>query len=216
MARVWKAASDEPANAFGAAAGDAAPGRPARTGRPFTDGASALAELCGARSRHQQLPAADRAPCRRRLSRRRRLFAHRPARRGAGGDRRALRGGDGRARSSALQVCAGKIAPAQGRRRRATSRPRRAAAPPIARTSSTRVRDGDRASQLEIISTAEEARLVVTGCAPLLAPAHPVRDRLRHRRRLDRDRLAAASPAAAGAGVRRSSARCRCRSAWSP
>ena len=56
--------------------------------------------------------------------------------------------------------------------------------------------------ELEIISTAEEARLVVDRLRAAAAPAHSLRDRLRYRRRLDRDRLAAAMIGAHG-GARR-------------
>ena len=52
------------------------------------------ADLRGARSRHQQLSSLDRAADRRRLSGRRRIFAHCPARRGAVADRAPQRAGD--------------------------------------------------------------------------------------------------------------------------
>ena len=180
----------------------------APSARPVAD------ELRGARSRHQQLPAADRAPQRRRVSRRRCVLAHRPARRGARGERRAVRGGDGAHDRGAARLRR-QDRPAQGRRSAAMSRPRRAGAPSIAATSSPgcATRSG---IEIEIISTAEEARLVVTGCAPLLHPRIPLCDRVRYRRRLDRDRLAApvARRRAPGAPPScRSSARCRCRSA---
>lgn len=71
----------------------------------------------------------------------------------------------------ALKVCAGKIAqrPIAGARSVATEACRRAA---NCGEFLRRVRD-EIGLELEIISTAEEARLVVSGCAPLLHPRMP-------------------------------------------
>ena len=116
----------------------------------------------------------------------------------------------------ALRICAGKI----DQRRvagAAMSPPKPVGARRIARDFLARVRD-EIGIEIEIISTAEEARLVVSGCAPLLHPRIPyaivfdigggsteiVWVRLRAR---------GARPAPAPA---RSSARCRCRSGSSP
>jgi exopolyphosphatase/guanosine-5'-triphosphate,3'-diphosphate pyrophosphatase len=72
---------------------------------------------------------------------------------------------------AALAVCAGKIAGRRGLVGRyvATEACRRAA---NCEAFLARVRDG-LGLEIEIISTAEEARLVVTGCAPLLEPRIP-------------------------------------------
>ena len=72
---------------------------------------------------------------------------------------------------AALAVCAGKIAGRRGLVGRyvATEACRRAA---NCEAFLARVRDG-LGLDIEIISTAEEARLVVTGCAPLLDPRIP-------------------------------------------
>ena len=92
------------------------------------------------------------------------------------------------------------------------SRPRRAARADNCDDFLARVRD-DRL-EIEIISTAEEARLVVTGCAPLLNPRIPYAlvfdigggsTEIVWLRQSRRPRATAR---------RRSSARCRCRSAW--
>ena len=102
------------------------------------------------------------------LPRHRRLLAHRAAGRGAGGERaccprRRWRAPSRRSRSAPARWRAA------ARAGRAMSPPRPAAAPPIAPSSSTRVRR-ETGIAIEIISSDEEARLVVAGCAPLLDP----------------------------------------------
>ena len=176
--------------------------------------AAGLAELCRARSRHQQLPAADRPPP-------------------GGGFRvvdafsRIVRLGEGLAATGALseaamartiealRVCAGKIGQRKCRFGRyvATEACRRAgncAELPRPGARRTRHRARDHLDRRGGAAGGDRLRAAA-------ASAHPVCDRLRHRRRLDRDRLAAPS-ARRAARTRncRSSARCRCRSGSSP
>ena len=154
------------------------------------------ASLCRARSRHQQLPAADRPAGERGLRRHRRLLADRPAGRRAGADRPAVRRGDGpRARGAARSAptsCARRRVPlarsvATEACRRAVNGRRfhraRAATRPGSRSTSSR-RGG---------SAARGARLP----PPARARRRPGAD-LRYRRRLDRigaDRAGAARAA---------------------
>ena len=130
----------------------------------------------------------SRAGAGRRLPRHRRLLAHRAAGRGAGGERVPVRAGDGaHARRRSGSAPARSRAAARARARYvATEACRRAA---NCAEFLDRVRR-DTGIPIEIISSDEEARLVVAGCAPLLDPARAARPGLRHRRRLDRARLA--------------------------
>ena len=125
----------------------------------------------GTRSRHEQLPAAHRAAGRRRLSRCRRLFPHRPAGRRAVGNRRPIRAAAMERTLDALRVCAAKISARRVAAARyvATEACRRAA---NCEDFLARV-EAEVGLEIEIISTAEEARLVVAGCGPLLHPRIP-------------------------------------------
>ncbi len=83
----------------------------------------------------------------------------------------------------------------------------------VSRPRARRNRDRDRDHLDRRGGAARRLRL-----CPAAQSAHPLRDRVRHRRRLDRDRLGAARPAdaIAAGGARRSWARSRCRWASSP
>ena len=177
--------------------------------------ARAASDLCGARSRHQQLPAADRASDRRRLSRHRRVLAHRPARRG----RLAPRAASARRRSTraieALAICRDKMQQPRrhpraadrdrglprGRERRRVPRPRRRRGRARARDRRPRDRGEARRDRLHAADRSERRR----------------RRPVRHRRRLVRDRSGSIAPDRRGADrrCRRSAPGSRCRSASS-
>ena len=136
--------------------------------RPPAAAASASPHLWRARSRHQQLPPAGRAPGRGRLHRHRRLLARRPARRRAGDQRPDQRRGDGPRASPRSSVCAEKL------RRRRVSLARSVATEACRRAVNgrhfvERVRR-ETGICLEIIAPEEEARLAMLGCHRLLEP----------------------------------------------
>ena len=106
------------------------------SGAPAQKALARRAALCRARPRHQQLPPADRAAAGQRLRGGRRLFADRPAGRRAGVERAAVRCGDRPHHRRAARLF-GQAPPPQRPRRRARSRPRHAARPPTAPSSST-------------------------------------------------------------------------------
>ena len=170
--------------------------------------------ICGARSRHKQLPTVGRAAGRAGVSRRRCILAHRPARvkvwRRPGccpktpWHARSTRSRSAPTRSPLGRVAAGRYVATEACRQAANCEAFLA-----------RVRE-EIGLEIEIISSTEEARLVVAGCAPLLNPRIPyaiVFDIGGGSTEIVWLRLwGGAQPGAAA----RSSARCRFRSAWSP
>ena len=173
----------------------------------------ARAGLCGARSRHQQLPPPDRAPDRRELPRHRRVLPHHPARRGHLGDRPHQRSGhrprgrrarhlprqDAQPRRHPRAADRDRGLPRCGQRQR-VPRPHRRGGRPRTRDHRPRNR-GD----------ARRHRLHAAGRS-----AGRGRGAVRHRRRLLGNRPARPLRADAGAArrCRRSGAGPRCRSAW--
>ena len=138
------------------------------SGHPAQKALARRAALCRARPRHQQLPAADRAAAGRGLRGGRRLFADRPAGRGAGVERAAVRRGDRphHRRAAGLRRQA---APPQRARSRARSRPKRAASAANGAEFIARAYR-ETGIRLDIISAEEEARLAVLGCHALIEP----------------------------------------------
>ena len=129
---------------------------------------SVRSDLCRARSRHQQLPAAGRAPDRRQLPRHRRVLPHHPARRGRldvrpyqrGGDRACGRGARGLPRQDA-----------QPRRdARATDRDRGLPRRGERRTSSAPASPRRSASSSRSSTARPRPMLAATGCTPLIDP----------------------------------------------
>ena len=125
-------------------------------------------DLCRARSRHQQLPASDRAAHRRRLSRHRRVLPHHPPRRRRRRVAPHQRGG-GRRAVEALQVCRDKMHARGVMRARliATAACRAAENGEEFRSRVAR----EAGLELEIIDSATEARLAATGCTELFDPS---------------------------------------------
>ena len=153
------------------------------------DGGRTRSVLRRARSRHQQLPAADRRAVARRLS------ASSMRSRASSGSARAWRraGASARPRWSApstrLRICGQKLDARPMARRPADRHPGLPRGRERRSTSSTAsaTRSG---CELEIVDRRTEARLAAEGCFSLLDPGGGRRGALRHRRRLVGDRLA--------------------------
>ena len=146
--------------------------------------------LRGARSRHQQLPSAGRAPDPRRFSRHRRIFAHHPPRRGHGGVGPARRGRDRPRDRGAVDL---PRQDAQPRRyARAADRDRGLPLGRERRSSSARACSARSASISKSSTARPRRKLAAIGCTPLMDPACRGRRPVRHRRRLVRDRPARA------------------------
>ena len=173
-------------------------------------GGAVPAHLCCPRSRHQQLPAADRASERRQLPRRRRILAHHPARR-----RRVPSG-----RISDAAICRRSSARHLPRQDAPSRRDARAliateACRSAANGAEFRARIVEEVGlELEIIDRETEATLA-TGCTPLLDPnadavlLFDIGGGSSELVRLDRS-----PPTRRGRHCRRSGPGCRCRSAW--
>ncbi len=171
-------------------------------------------DLCGARSRHQQLPPVDRAADRRRLSRRRCIFPHHPPRRGAGrqpphqrgGDRARGRGAAGLPRQDArARGCARAAHCDRGLPRRRERAKRSAPASPRKRASNWRssIRRPRRGWRRPAAPSCSIRRRRASSCSISAAA------------RRNWCGSAGAAPAAAGRRCRTSSAGRRCRSASS-
>ena len=176
-----------------AVAVSASPPRWRRAGRGRTG--SVRPDLCRARSRHQQLPAAGRASDPRQLSRGRRVLPHHPAGRrhhqsGRLSEAAILRAVD------ALRVCRDKM------RNRGVTRSRLIATEACRAAENgveflERMRD-EVGLELEIVDRETEARLAATGCTPLLDPRP---------RASSCSTSAAARPSSCGLGLLRPSGR---------